>query len=422
MVASSSGATWVDAIDRWLVVDRVRFVSAAMLAVMGGLWFASALRGEPAHDVFGDLLMPDLLAHLTGGSLVRTGQVAQLYDIDAQRAAARAIVAHDGTHLFLSPPFVAWLYAPLSMLSYRAALGVWTAVLLTQLAVAAALLSQWASAWSPAQQRLALLVALASAPTLDLFGSGQDTGLSLCLWIAGASLTARRKNAAAGLVWGLGWFKPQLFLIVPAMLVARRRWRVLPTYVAMSLALFALSLHGAGTRGFAAWRALLASATYHDFIVGEIGWKMQSLPALARMLVPASVHALAGAMGTAVGIVLAVRVLADAWNARRGDRADDELSWWAMACLATLVASPHLFLYDLVLAAFPCAVALWRGDAATRVIVAALLVVSWTGALRGVAFAMQPWPLRALGGGWSAVPLVVLMFHWRRRAIAASQR
>ena len=416
--------SWIAAIDALLVVPRVRFVCIAMLAVMGGLALLSTIRGAPAHDVFGQVSMPDLLAHITGGALVRGGNAPLLYDLAAQQRTSNAIVPDRDLHLFLSPPFVAWMYAPFAAVPYRVAVALWFAIIVAQIAGAAWLLRGLAREWQPGHARIAIVVALASAPMLDLFGSGQDTGLTLLLWCAGASLTIARRDVLAGIVWGLGWFKPQLFVIVPFMLLAQRRWRVLASYASMSLVMGALALSVDGTHGLRAWRALVTSSQYRDWITGTLGWKMQSLPALARALAPPSLAQGAGLVATLLGVLAAAVLVVLAWRAHRAPEHDrNEVrawTWWSAACLATLIASPHLFLYDLVLASFPFTVAFGHDDARARVWLAIAMIIAWSGGVRALAFAAHPWPLRALAGGFTVLPLAALYVDTLRRLSATA--
>jgi hypothetical protein len=191
---------------------------------------------------------------------------------------------------------------------------------------------------------------------------------------------------------------------------------VLASYAVVSLIIAAIDIALVGFAGIDSWRRLLTSPLYTGFIAGVIGWKMQSLPALLRALAPGAMQRVATVLGTVAGIVLAVVCVARAVRDLRRDQAvtpAHEMSLWALACLATSIASPHLFLYDLVLAIFPCVIALQqRDDARVRALVAILVLVSWTSGLRGIAFGASPWPLRALAGGFSAVPLVWLALRW----------
>src|SRR5215211_426637 len=76
----------------------------------------------------------DFLAFYAAGTFVRTGRSHQLYDLPAIKTFEREVIAREGLELrgddafgpYWNPPLFAWVFAPLSRLSYSAAWLVWT--------------------------------------------------------------------------------------------------------------------------------------------------------------------------------------------------------------------------------------------------------------------------------------------------------
>ena len=73
----------------------------------------------------------DFLAFYTGGSLVQSGRVAELYNLESIHTFQRAVAAAGQLQLgdnfgpFWNPPFYALVFVPLAKLPYRTALAVW---------------------------------------------------------------------------------------------------------------------------------------------------------------------------------------------------------------------------------------------------------------------------------------------------------
>ena len=122
----SAGAGWL---DRVLTRRRVRDVSIALLVANVVLYSLVVARGRFPFDAQGTLVLPDfLLAHYTGGALALRGGHA-LYDVEAQATLQRGITGDPRIiDIYLSPPLVAYVYAPFALLPYAApAMIAWSA-------------------------------------------------------------------------------------------------------------------------------------------------------------------------------------------------------------------------------------------------------------------------------------------------------
>ena len=115
------------AIDRWVNAERCRNYSIVLIVLGYGLIIASTFLGHLPRTAFGEAVLPDYLAHWTGGRLVLDGELASLYDQRTQLEVQVATVGQTSKLAwFVSPPFVALLYAPLAGLPYVASAAVWT--------------------------------------------------------------------------------------------------------------------------------------------------------------------------------------------------------------------------------------------------------------------------------------------------------
>jgi hypothetical protein len=418
-VASRAAA----AVDAWLTRRRVVTVCATLLVVNAALAIADAALARWPLDMFGTPVLPDLVAHVAGGQIVAAGRASSLYDVNTQHVQETALTGDPSyLNLYLSPPFVAALYAPLSVLPYRAVVALWT---MLSLALLAWSLAQLRACTAPRVRNasLFLLVTAASQPLFELLGSGQDTALSLAIWATGVRLSLERRDAAAGAVFGLGAFKPQLFVLPPLVFLVLRRWRAALSFVAVASGAAVASLAVAGPRGLAAWLALLQSPAYLDGIRLDRGWKMHGIVSLAASTVPPGARAIGEALGAAIALILlaitCARIAHDAGappsNGAREEHdaraASSERSTWAMAALAALLCAPHVFVYDLLLLIVPAALLARRGlGTRDRVALAAIFALTWTASARATLAARLPWPATLLGASWTALPMWAL---WR---------
>jgi hypothetical protein len=191
-----------------------------------------------------------------------------------------------------------------------------------------------------------MLAALAFPATFSNLGHGQNAFLTTALFGAGGLMLASRPFVA-GLCFGALVFKPHLGLLIPVALLAGRQWKAITGAVVSAAALIGLSF---ATFGASAWTGFvavspLARAALEQDLVGPA--KMQSVFAAVRLWHGPLVLAYAAQALVALAAAAAVAVV---FHRRRNDRGA------AAALMAgTLLASPFLLDYDLMLLAPPLA-------------------------------------------------------------------
>lgn len=197
-----------------------------------------------------------------------------------------------------------------------------------------------------ARWRMVVLVCFASQPVLELLGGGQDSAFHLLVWVAGTRLVLAHRDVSAGVVFALGLGKPQLFFLVPVVLVLQRRFRSLAAWVSTAGVLAVISVAMVGVDGVQEWLMLPFRDAYRDAVQVGQSWKMEGLPSLVTSLMPPGLAREAGVVSLLASVVI-LALFIDAcrrWPASHGD-----VGMWAFAAVTTVLVSPHVVVYDLVL-------------------------------------------------------------------------
>lgn len=392
-------------IDALITPDRLR-VYPVLLIIAGaiGLLAGSLARilDPGTHGSF----LPDYLAHWTGGRLLLDG-AGNLYDPAVQAEAQRRALGSDvPLAWFVSLPVVAALYAPLALIPYNISGLLWFVLNSVLLGWCLLSLRFLAPRLMQHRRKAVLLCALAAPPTFEVLGSGQDSAFVLAVWLIGIRLFASGFPGWAGAVLGLGFFKPQLVLVVPLVLLATRSYKALTAFTAMVTAVAAASVAIVGVEGIRQWSAALASPLYMTEVQEGQAWKMTGLPSLLQSLLPAEWGQAVAPVLTLVSLPIGAAVLLTVM-VRQGKSADATAV--LIATLATsLTFSPHLVTYDAVLF-IPVVVFLLdrRPGSGLRVAVVLAFVLMWLVAPLHLVAGSVPW-LSALDAPWSALPLAII--------------
>jgi alpha-1,2-mannosyltransferase len=331
----------------WLNPTRARayrwiFAGCAAVGLVG--WAVIARSGV---DPLGKALGTDFTSFWAASRLALDGRPADVYRPAIHAAAERAIFGglDTGYATFFYPPVYLLICLPLALLPYLAALAVWLG-------------ATGYAYWRVARAALgkasgSALSVLAFPGVLVNLGHGQNGFLTAAL-LGGGALALRTRPIAAGVCLGAMIVKPHLGVLIPVALLAGGRWRAVASASATVLALVAASavVFGLPTwQGFLA-AAPLAKATMEQNLVGNE--KLQSAFAAVRLGGgPLHVAYLVQAL-TALTVASLLIVLA-----RRG-RDPDALGPALVA--GSLLASPFLLDYDLVLLAVPLAWSLSRAQ------------------------------------------------------------
>ncbi len=243
-----------------------------------------------------------------------------IYDLGLQQSELDAI----GSRIkiaelarYISPPPLAWLAVPFTLLPYPIAYMSWSALLL------AALAGTWylgAPGAGPARF-IHLVAALAWLPVIYALQLGQP-GLFVALGVAGSyALLRKERQFLSGLALGVIVLKPQLGFLLPFALLASGRYR--------ALAGAAVGIGLVGPDGIAAYAQRLSFAA--------------DVPVNRELTLAFVIGGLA--VTRLVQGVIAIWALALAYRLRK-----QPPEWmFVLAILGGLLATPYLHLDDLVM-------------------------------------------------------------------------
>jgi alpha-1,2-mannosyltransferase len=336
-------------------------------------------------DRTGRLKCPDFLQFYTYGSLTVAGQSGSLYDADAHSRIARERVDPRMMLTAFRPnysPVVAWLMAPLANLPYLRAMAAWAAISIALYFLSVTLLAPLAPQAS--LDKLSLYLVAAAWPALfDVLRYGQLSALSLLCAAAAARLSSQARYVASGLALGLLVYKPNL-LIAPILILAfAREWPLLAGLIAGAGFETLVSLLSVGPGVFANYVTVLWTVVRNPNLIQMFPAESHSLSGAVRLLLP---WPFMSASASVVALAVCTWAAARVWKGTTDCRPR-----WAALVLASLLASPHLLTYDLLLLAIPILLlADWRRELDHRWpegLWLAPLVLMYAGAWPGTLFA-----------------------------------
>lgn len=318
----------------------VELACVALCMAQAFFLVASFVQGSWLVDANGQAIASDFVNVWASGRQVLDGNPAAAYDVTIHTQVEYAAIGHpfDGYYPWNYPPtflFVATLLAFFPLVTANAA---W--LFLTFPVYVAAVRGI-------IDRRIGVLLACAYPGILANFMTSQNGFVTAAL-LGGALLFLERSPVLAGCLIGLLSFKPHLGFLLPLVLIAGGHWRVMGVAAIVVLLLVAASWSAFGIDTWEAFFQALPVTSQAVLTDGRADWaKLQSVFALTRLLGGSEglAWALHGSLVSAVAILLFAM-----WRSK--------ISFdMKAAALATgaLLATPYLFLYDLVVLAVPMA-------------------------------------------------------------------
>jgi arabinofuranan 3-O-arabinosyltransferase len=294
---------------------------------------------HPGGWIFGPNGHPtvtDFMVFWLAGQSALKGAAAAAYVPQLHHAAEAAMSGHAfaGQLPWRNSPLFFFVAAPLALLPYMWAFIAWVAGSLAIYSIVV---------WRIARIPLALTLACATPAVFLNAICGQNGTLSAAL-MGAALLTLERRPVVSGILIGLLSYKPQFGILFPVALLACGHRRA---FVAAAVTCVTGALISALAFGTDSWRAFLhyLPITSNEILVHGINGfnKLQTMYGLMRWL--GFGNDLAWTMQTGLAGIAGVALF---WLWRR----DVPFALKAAALpVATLLVTPHLFMYDFPLLA-----------------------------------------------------------------------
>jgi alpha-1,2-mannosyltransferase len=316
-----------------------------LLAV--ALWslYVWTLATPGLRDRNGNLKGTDFLHLYTLGIVARAHDGGHLYDMRYQmELAARRIPQAAGIgYLPLYPPQVSILFAPFARLSYGRALVLWWT--LNALLYGACCYGIWrVCSRLHHYGGVTLLLAISFPGFFNLIAWGQTSAFALACFTGAFFLLRRREQFLAGLVLGFLIYKPQLGLAAAIVFLLVGAWKVTSGALVGSAIELSTGVLYYGLGPVREWVTKILNVRSALPLLEPRPYQTHCLRTFWSMLIPWD--------GIAIGLYIgsATLVLALAMNIWRKQESAQGLRYSALL-LATVLVSPHLTVYDLVILA-----------------------------------------------------------------------
>ena len=303
--------------------------------LLAGLLTGNWLVGTNGHPV-----ATDFMGVWAAGRLALGGAAAAVFDWTAIRDLQAATTGSpiDGYFSWQYPPSFLCVAALLALLPYTVAFLAWMGI-----TGAAYLVVMRKIVREPAL----VVAAIAFPAVLWNIGVGQ-TGMLTAALFGGGLVLLRDRPLVAGILFGLLTYKPQFGILIPVALLCGGHWRTITAAALTAIATIGVSAAIFGTGPWVAFFHSLPAASQAMLVDGRVGLiKLQSVFGVVRVL--GGSPELAWAIQ---GVLVVCLALAVGWLWLRPVGADLKA---AALAVAALLATPYVFIYDLVLLAVPMA-------------------------------------------------------------------
>ena len=331
-------------------IDVRRHLAIACYVLVGcylllALYLVSGLTGPGRYYRSGVPAGADFVQIWAASSLASQGKAPLVYNNDELSRAEHAVIGGEASFNlpWHYPPSFLWLIKPLSLLNYFLALALWLFIPLGILLLVL---------YKIFPDRLTVWLALAFIATAENLFYGQGLFL-VALLLGGGLLLVDRHPFPAGLLFAvLINYKPHLGVLIPVALLAGRRWQALGALAATGVVLAAVSAWALGLDTWLAfWQDLHLMKS--EMSVASLWDRMPSVLGAVRL--PGG----SGWLALTLQICAALGGVAALWWVWRG--AVSLPVRGAVLVVATLLAHPHVFNYDLTLLLLPMALTAREG-------------------------------------------------------------
>ncbi len=295
-------------------------------------------------DRAGNLKGTDFLHLYTLGSLALERRGADLYNMQAQSqlAAQRVPAAAGIRYLPLYPPQVSVFFAPLARLSYSWALALW--LLVSAFIYGACCYAIWRACAGLRGYWVTVSILAAAYPAFwHLLAWGQTSALALACFTAAFLALRNKRDFIAGFALGCLVFKPQLGLAAAIVFLVTLRWRIIAGALVSAAIELMVGVVYCGSAPLREWVSALRNVPRELPLFEPKIYQTHCLRTFWDMLIPWPWASFAMYV---IGALVVCALTVGCWRRR----IPLPLRYSALL-LASVLLSPHLTVYDLVILA-----------------------------------------------------------------------
>ena len=325
-------APWLNR-KRLLVYPKI-FLVAYLLTFTG---WVMTLHGMVSRE--GKPIGADFECYWSASAIALGGEPSAVYDLQRLHAREEEAIGQP-TYMaaWYYPPTFLVIVLPVALVGYFWAFAIWSTLTFAGYSlVLRKIIPRTESFWP----------ALAFPGAFANLQNGQNGLLTFSL-LGGALLSLESRPLLAGALFGLLTYKPQMGLLIPLVLFATRRWQAFfaAAVTAIAFAGISLVLFRAET-----WRAFFNTLGFTRHLILESGgvqfYTLQSVFAAVRLL---GGGIAAAYLSQFVAAAIAAAIVLWIW------RQDIQFELKASALVTgTVLVTPYIVYYDLVLLALPIA-------------------------------------------------------------------
>ena len=229
---------------------RIRFICSIFLSFTLILLIIILLTSEQNQTLFQKPLGEDFAGFYYAGDILNKDGPEWLYDSLHQYQKYHQLLPHQKREIslpYVNPPFVAYFFCPISMLSYPSAFVLWLVLSLGLYLAGFLLIMKVSPALAGYDRWTTLCVVLAFEPFLmECLLGGQLSAVAFFSVCLGYFFQQRNHPFASGMALGVLLYKPTLLVLILPMMVVTRSGLSLLGFAATELILAGISIFAVG--------------------------------------------------------------------------------------------------------------------------------------------------------------------------------
>lgn len=334
----------------WRFSYREARAIALIVAVV--LWAIAAVFvfATPGYrSIAGPLKGGDFVFFYTLGAAARTGDATLLYDTDRLHALQTTLLpeSEPETYLPVYPPQIHLVYLPLTFLPYGAAAVLWTVIIVAVYAWVVRV--TWRASRDALPDGAFVVIASAAFPPFwSLVLHGHNTIVPLLAFFFAWQALEHSRRLLAGVILGLLFLKPPFGVALAAVVLFNREWSILAGLTMSAALQLAIVVSVFDTAVLLNYVQLMREVAAVEYLIEPKPFELHSIRAVTRLV--------SNWLGTLLWIAASVFVLQRTLVVWRS--VAPVAVRMGMLVVASVLVSPHLFLYDATVLVLPL---LWIG-------------------------------------------------------------